>query len=265
MKRQSRASTSRSRVSPWLLAALAALILVTVLAVFASTAQAAVNIVLDGQFADWDGQAFLTDPEGDAHWKADIKRFYWATNPGESAMYFMAERWPKLENIGQSVTYCVHICPHPMKGADPACYDTAEDWQVLCHYDPNETPNAEVRLYHGDESPRDATPHLEYGGDWGLTGAEGGTKVEFRVAFADVGIGVGQPIRMFLTSVKDDEGNTNPHYDVCPDIGDIQWAPVHTLGLVLTVLLLGAGLVFGYRSFKYGRSGLWFPRKAVPG
>ena len=264
MNRQSRPMASRSRVSPWLLAAVAALVVIAVLTLFAPKAQAA-DIVLDGQFADWDGQAFLTDLEGDAHWKADIEAFYWATNPGEAAMYFMAERWPKKENIGQSVTYCVHLCPHPTDGDNPACYDTAEDWQLICHYDPNETENAEVRLYHGDESPRDAEPHLQYSGPWGLTSAEGGTKVEFRVAFADIGIGVGQPIRMFLASVKDDEGNTNPHYDVCPDIGDIQWAPVHTLGLVLTVLLLGAGLVFGYRSFKYGRSGLRFPRKAVPG
>jgi hypothetical protein len=41
MRRQSRAMGSRSRVSPWLLAAVAALIVITVLAVFASTAQAA--------------------------------------------------------------------------------------------------------------------------------------------------------------------------------------------------------------------------------
>jgi hypothetical protein len=252
---------SRSRVSPWLLAVVAALILITVLAVFASTAQAAANIVLDGQFADWDGQAFLPDPQGESgvHWKADIKFFYWATNPGEEAMYFMVERYPGA-NMSQTVTYCVHICPH-----GGSTYDTAEDWQVLCHYDPDETPNAEVRLYHGDESPRDATPHLEYGGNWGLTGAEGGTKVEFSVSFADIGISVGQSLTMYLDSLKDDAGNTNPHQDICPDTGDIQWAPVHTLGLVLTVLLLGAGLVFGYRAFRYGRSGLRFPRKAVPG
>ena len=45
MRRLSRATASRSRVSPWLLAAVAALIVITVLAVFASTAQA-VGIVL---------------------------------------------------------------------------------------------------------------------------------------------------------------------------------------------------------------------------
>lgn len=94
MRRQSRAMGSRSRVSPWLLAAVAALIVITVLAVFASTAQAA-NIVLDGQFADWDDQMFLPGPHNDAHWKGDIEAFQWATNHGEEAMYFMAQRWPQ--------------------------------------------------------------------------------------------------------------------------------------------------------------------------
>jgi hypothetical protein len=261
MKRQSRAIASRSRVSPWLLAAVAALVVVAILTLFAPKAQAA-DIVLDGQFDDWVDQMFLPDPQGEphVHWKADIRFFYWATNPGEEAMYFMAERYPG-PNMSQTVTYCVHICPH-----GDSTYETAEDWQLLCHYDPDATPNnAEVRLYHGDESPRDATPHLAYGGSWGQTSAAGGTKVEFRVSFADIGIGVGQPIRMFLASVKDDEGTTNPHYDECPDIGDIQWAPVHTLGLVLTVLLLGAGLFLGYRAFRPGRSRSWPSRKAVPG
>jgi hypothetical protein len=258
--RQSRAVAARSRASPWLLAVLAALVVVAVLVLFAPKVQAA-DIILDGQFADWDGQMFLPDPHNDAHWKADIAAFYWATNPGEEAMYFMAERWPQ-GNMGQSVTYCVHFCPH---GASPACYDTAADWQLTCHYDPDEANNALVRIFRGDQSLRDDTPAFQYQGHWGLSAAEGGTKVEFRVAFADVGVGVGQPIRMFLASVKDDEGKQNPHLDTCPDTGDIQWAPVHTLGLVLTVLLLGAGLVLGYRSFRYGRSALWFPRKAVQG
>ena len=126
MKRQSRAMASRSRVSPWLLAAVAALVVVAVLTLFAPKAQAAA-IVLDGQFADWDGQMFLPDPQNEphVHWKADIRFFYWATNPGEAAMYFMAERYPGTA-MSQTVTYGVHICPH-----GNSTYETAEDWQVL--------------------------------------------------------------------------------------------------------------------------------------
>jgi len=220
MKRQSRAMASRSRVSPWLLAAVAALVVVAVLTLFAPKAQAA-DIVLDGQFDDWVDHVFLDDPQGEpgVHWKADIRFFYWATNPGEASMHFMAERYPHepQPDMKQSVTYCVHICPHTPSADEPTCYDTAEDWQLTCHYDPDEVNNALVRIFRGDQSLRDDTPVLQYEGHWGLTSAEGGTKVEFKVFFADIGIGVGQQIRMFLASVKDDEGNTNPHLDVCPD------------------------------------------------
>lgn len=56
-------------------------------------AQAAGNdIVLDGSFSDWDGQANLADRTGDAFLTGDITEFAWATNDNEDNLYFMIKR-----------------------------------------------------------------------------------------------------------------------------------------------------------------------------
>ena len=55
---------------------------------------------MDGEFEDWQGQAYLDDPYDDTkhHWD-DVRHWYFATNDNVSAMYFMMQRY---EHSGQN-------------------------------------------------------------------------------------------------------------------------------------------------------------------
>lgn len=50
------------------------------------------DIVLDGGFADWDGQSNMTDRTEDAFLSGDITEFAWAANDSDSNLYFMIKR-----------------------------------------------------------------------------------------------------------------------------------------------------------------------------
>jgi hypothetical protein len=202
-------------------------------------ALAASTIVLDGQFGDWSGQAFLSDPQRDrpqTSYKCDIRYFYWATNPGDSTLYFMVERWPKNSGaITQTVTYMVH-----MSLDGDSVYTGVNDYVVVCFYDPAATgANAEVGIRRGSDPPD--TYLVTYSGRWGED-ATSGLRVEWKAPFADIGLATGQPMRLYLQASTKDAGASDPHDDFCPDTGAIDWAPVPTLGLVGTVVLLVVGL-----------------------
>ncbi|MBC7222669.1 MAG: hypothetical protein H5T59_00065 [Anaerolineae bacterium] len=216
----------------WLGRALAALIVATVvLGGLAPPALAAGPIVVDGQFGDWDGQAHLDDPAGDAHIPStDIARFYWATNPGESTAYFMIERYPEQQPRGVIYRLWVDVDNNGQ-------YGEPQDRLVVVRYRArNGDSQVEVTVLTATGQQVNA-----YGGDWGDSREEGGTHCEFGVSFADLGIGSGQAIRMFVQSSPSSQSNLIP--DNAPDSGDIQWSPVDALGYGLLAFFLGSGVV----------------------
>ncbi|MGQ9458038.1 MAG: 6-pyruvoyl-tetrahydropterin synthase-related protein [Anaerolineae bacterium] len=208
-----------------------------VLAVLASVgltdqpALAAGPIVVDGQFGDWDGQAYLDDPVGDAHIPStDIERFSWGTNPGDSTAYFFFQRAQEHEPRG--VLYLLWVDTD-----NNGQYGEPQDRLVTVLYRPrNGNSVVLVVVLTGAGQVVNS-----YEGDWGDSREEGGTRCEIGVSFADLGIGAGQAIRMFLQSAPGGQGNLIS--DRAPDAGDIQWSPVDALGHVLLGALLGGGVV----------------------
>lgn len=197
----------------------------------AQPALAAGPIVVDGQFGDWDGQAYLDDPVGDAHIPStDIERFSWGTNPGDSTAYFFFQRAQEHEPRG--VIYLLWVDTD-----NNGQYGEPQDRLVTVLYHPrNGDSVVQVVVLTGMGQVVNS-----YGGDWGDSREEGGTRCEIGVSFADLGIGAGQAIRMFLQSAPGGQGNLIS--DRAPDAGDIQWSPVDALGHVLLGVLLGGGVV----------------------
>lgn len=209
----------------------ATLAVLTLLGLAARPALAAGPIVVDGQFGDWDGQAHIDDPVGDAHIPStDIQHFYWATNPGDGTAYFMIQR--AQEQPRRGVFYLLWI-----DADNNGQYAEPQDRLVTILYRAmNQEGLVTVTVLTGTGQPLNT-----YGGDWGDNRQEGGTRCEFGVSFADLGIGPGQAIRMFLQSAPGGEGHLVS--DRAPDAGDIQWSPVDALGFGLLALVLGGGVV----------------------
>ena len=209
-------------------------LLFAALALLGFTAQpalAAGPIVVDGQFSDWDGQAYLDDPVGDAHIPStDIERFYWATNPGDSTAYFMFQRAQEHERRG--VLYLLWVDTD-----NNGQYGEPQDRLVAVLYRAqNGDSVVQVTVLTGT-----GQAIRTYGGDWGDSREEGGTRCEFGVSFDDLGITAGQAIRMFLQSAPGGQGDLIS--DRAPDAGDVQWSPVDALGYGLLGMLLGGGVV----------------------
>ncbi len=197
----------------------------------ASPALAAGPIVVDGQFGDWDGQAYLDDPLGDARLPStDIVRFYWGTNPGDGTAYFMLQR--AEEHQPRGVVYRLWVDTD-----NNGQYGEPQDRLVAVLYRArNGHSEVQVEVFTGTGQRVSS-----YGGDWGDSLEESGTRCEFGVSFEDLGIRAGQAIRMFVESAPSNQSHLTS--DRAPDAGDVQWSPVDALGYGLLAALLGGGVV----------------------
>lgn len=226
------------------------------------------RITIDGRFEDWAGQAHLADRRGDGGPGGDLASFYWATNEGESNLYFMVERYPprgetpfasgagaEEKQNAQSTPAGKETNLPPAVGGVPATYliffDTnnngsyndAVDRYARIDYRPKVNfGDVTVRVYRSGGSLI-----ASYGGKWGEGVRQEQKRCEFYVTMAHLGIDPGQCIRMYLNS------QAAPP-DRCPDAGDIQWAPVPALGSWLAVLF-AAGLVLLWLAARGGKNG----------
>lgn len=192
-------------------------------------------IVLDGEFDDWDGHAHITDPDGDARKdRGDILAFYWGDNPDDENVYWMVER-PSGE--WRLVHYTVHLDMN-----NDGSFDGGTDRIVEVLYQPLFSRSLViVKVRRADSNQPISIELLE---DWGETIGEGGSRVEFRASFEDLGFSLGGAFRMYVESNWDDRA---------PDTGDIQWSPMPVLGYIGAgaVLLLGGAGVWWFRLRKY--------------
>lgn len=234
---------------------LALLILLAPLLGAAPARAATAGIVLDGQFNDWAGKMHLSDPGNDVTDPGgDITDFYWANNPGEATNYWMIQRQPS----NNWVCYIVY-CDTNNNGQ---FHDHVDRMVVVMYYPQNNTSRVKVTVRYGDTGQAISRTNNK---DWGESTQEGGKRVEFSASFADLGIGVGQTIRMYAVSYtllhllkqsiqnidqifddndKDEESGIQPPapVDRVPDSGNIQWSPVPILGYWgLGAVVVGVG------------------------
>ncbi|MGE5380932.1 MAG: hypothetical protein ACM3NT_07680, partial [Methylocystaceae bacterium] len=229
--------------------------------VFASPAWA--DIVMDGEFADWDEQAHITDPQGDTiidYW--DIADFAWANNADDDNLYFKFERYDGALSPTVDTTVFFDI-------NDNGGYRDRGDCFAVVHYRPlnnNSKVDVEVFRYGRNSIPQFVS---FYHGKWGESYREGALRWEFYVPMDDLGIQMGQSIRMYAVTMDlagfmydfdegengndkdkyhDNNGHEYEHHDFdiidrVPDQGDIQWSPIPILGQWGWLYLLFGGLV----------------------
>jgi hypothetical protein len=190
---------------------------------------AASPIILDGQFNDWKGQAYMSDPAEDAQ-KGDILNFYWATNDNDSNLYFMIERLAgeKESDTGQPVNYYLYFDIN-----DNGDYKEKSDCYLSITYHPRQNGHVELALFR-----QKGGKITDYNGYWGESEQEGGSRCEFKVNMDDLGMYPGQPMRMYVVS---DYG----HGDRCPDSGDIQWSPIPIMPLWALITIFVVALLTG--------------------
>jgi hypothetical protein len=197
------------------------LILLGAVLVVVRPAQAA-NIVLDGSFADWLGQPMVPDPPGDAaNGHTDLKAFYFAHNAGDATAYFMAERW---QGGSQPLSLVLYVDTD-----NDGNYLEASDRRVTIDYKPNPGGRVTVDLFTGTGT---FIKDIATNAAWGEAGANG-SRVEWGISFADLGIAPFQPIRAQLVSTQGG--------DQSDGTAEVQWSPANALGYPLLAGLMAAG------------------------
>jgi len=203
----------------------------------------AATIVIDGQFADWVGQSHATDPPGEVPGRIDMLTFYWATNPGVSNVYFMIQRSYPGGLGNQPVYYRVAIdtdCDH--------AYNEANDRYILVAYDPiADAGPVIVVVMTGNDNYVSSS-----GGNWGDPrgpAPDGGTRAEWGVSFADLGISANQQICFFAGSYQNamDAARGGTPDDRIPASGDITWTPIPALGYPLLALVMVGVIIVVWR------------------
>lgn len=196
---------------------------------FTGSLFAASPITLDGQFDDWEGQAYMADPAYDAK-QGDILSFYWATNDNDSNLYFMIQRLvgEKKNDSGQPVNYYLYFDVN-----DNGQYEDSSDYYLSIRYHPNQEGKVDLALYR-----QKGGKITDYSGNWGEDEQEGGSRCEFYVAMENLNLYPGQPIRMYVES-------RYGHGDRCPDSGDIQWSPIPIMPLWALITIFVAALLTG--------------------
>jgi len=185
--------------------------------------QASGTIVLDGQFNDWLGKPCINDPEGDASKKngqGDIRSLCYTTNPDDSTMYVMVEKWNAVNT--PPAEYAMYVDTN-----NDGDYTDVEDRQIKATYTSNANRSeVTVVVYNGSGI---LLQTLATNQNWGDYSAAGGTRCEFGISFSALGIQPNQAITMMLIS---DQGGA------IDSTSFVQWSPANALGYGLLVLLI---------------------------
>ena len=184
------------------------------------------SIVLDGLFDDWLGQPHVPDDQGDAQTNhSDLSAFYFANNPDQDYLFFMAERWD-LGSEGLDLRLFIDT------NNNGSVNETA-DRIIEVRYHPNQGGRTYVDLYDGGGN---FLKQIAYQMNWGEAGKAG--KVEWGVTFSDLGIAPYQTIRMQLVSYHGTQ--------VSDTVAEVQWSPANALGWYLLIFLGLVGVFFIY-------------------
>jgi hypothetical protein len=191
-------------------------------------------IVLDGQFSDWAGQSCIPDPVADcSNGRADLVSFFFTTPPNDPSAYFMVET---ATGANQPLGLRLRIDTN-----NDGVYTSAIDRIIEIRYQPGQNDSdVEIDLLDGE---REKVAEIARDEDWGESRAEGSNRVEWGVTLAQLGVPVGQPIRMMLQS----RGGSPSGGSWCDSTQEVQWSPADALGPVLLAAVLVGGAVLAAR------------------
>ena len=206
------------------------------------------GLVIDGYFDDWNGQMNVTDPSGDGPTpNTDVLTFYWGTNlatdPGDEYVYWMMERDSIVSGNPRAYYYVFLDTNNNGSNSDEV------DRKIQVFYDPQRA-SSEVTI---TVMTGTGAVISTYSGDWGDSVDEGGTRCEWRVSLADLGMDAHQSVSM-SAGASTNSGDSN--IDTLPNPGEapITLTPIPVLGWFwLAILIVGVGL-FTWR--RYG-SKVW--------
>lgn len=186
---------------------------------------AAGPIALDGDFGDWAGQPCLPDPIGDCQREGlDLAGFFFATADDDPSAYFMAET---TQGTNQPLGLQLHI-----DADNDGVYSSTVDRIIQLRYQPTQRASrVDVDLLDGQGQP---IATIASNADWGESRAEGSSRVEWGVSFAQLGIQTGQTLRMYLES----QGGNDHGGGWCDSTEEVQWSPADALGTVLLLSII---------------------------
>ena len=215
------------------------------------------TIVIDASFGDWAGQAFLNDPFDDQNGghERDLHELYWANNLNEEVNYHMIKRHTKdgapfdgtngQDKTGNFILY--------VDGNNDGDFTGSSDRLVEIKHEPKKNGRVRVKVRQADNANVISNTGWN---DWGETKGEGGLRLEFALSWDDLGISLGDVIRMYLVSYTKNVSDPDEH-DLLPDSGDIQWSPASIFGPVLLAIITGFGIfvIWWFRGRRTGNSG----------
>ncbi len=254
---------------------LTAVLLLVLLGIVPQNAFASPEIVMDGQFEDWEQAAYLADPEGDVMdvsdrtaIAGDTRRIYWGTNRNDNDpnLYFSIVRYQPMDDNHKMTGKIMFDINNNGDYTDP------DDRIGFFRYIPNSGKVA-VKIFRVDD--QNNSPAWHEIGKWGAkrNGPDDGLQFEFYFPFSSLGIIANQPIRFYATTSF--IANDNPKrdedwvrsadfndfdlfkhdFDLIPDpdingIRDIQYSPVPVLGYPLLTVFVLIALVIGIQKIR---------------
>ncbi len=132
-------------------------------------------------------------------------------------------------------------------------FTESSDRIVEIHYEPKNTGKVKIKVRAADSQ---AVISDNGQNNWGESKGEGGLRMEFALSWEDLGIDLGDVIRMYLISYKGKVGDPEIK-DRLPDSGDIQWSPASIFGPVLLAIITGFGIfvIWWFRGRRTWNSG----------
>ncbi len=214
-------------------------------------------ITIDGSFDDWIGQAFISDPydDQDSGQEFDLHELYWANNLNEEVNYHMIKRYTtdgdpfdgdnEQKKDGKFMLY--------IDTNNDGVFTGSVDRKVEIKHKPRWGGRVKVKVRQADNNNVISDSGWN---NWGETKGEGGLRLEFALSWDDLGISLGDVIRMYVISYKGGVGNPNVR-DRLPDSGDVQWSPASIFGPVLLAIVTGFGIfvIWWFRGRRTWTSG----------
>ena len=217
-------------------------------------------ITVDGNFSDWGGQSFISDACDDqtgGNQKHDLHEFYWANNLNEEVNYHMIKRHTddddcdpfdgdnEQEDDGKFILF--------IDTNNNGNFFEAGDRKVEIKHEPEDGGRVRVKVRRADDNGVISDSGWN---DWGETEGEGGLRLEFALDWNDLGISLGDVIRMYLTTYSGGLGNPSIK-DRLPDSGDVQWSPASIFGPVMLAIVTGLGIfvIWWFRGRRIWTSG----------
>ena len=132
-------------------------------------------------------------------------------------------------------------------------FTTSSDRKVEIKHEPDNSGRVKVKVRQADN---DNVISDSGWNNWGESEGQGGLRAEFALSWSDLGISLGDVIRMYVISYSGTVGNPNER-DRLPDSGDVQWSPASIFGPILLALVTGLGIfvIWWFRGRKIWTSG----------